>query len=388
MTEPHNRHTHNPRPKGQQLHGCRHLISTTCMYDQFRVGLILIRLKAKRKTQRREMLKKKRRCITRSCILSVPVLSLATTAVTLMLIPSWSSWTNRYHHHHQNHGQVSALQVSMMAGRGSTFTTTPPLFGIGAVLFPVRGTTISVLGGDDNDDMNDIRQDIDDATDFFVDAFWTAKVGGGAQSLSERQRKQLVQSQQAEFMKRYGGRRKGGKKLSAFLIMRGGAKKKKKQESSSASAATTFTSMIQRPEDDRGEILACVGIEVDGISDGAVGRGRSPVQEYAPLMSNLAVSRKYRRRGLAEAMVKACEDYIRKTWPDEYNHSLYLYVERRNTRAIQLYQKLGYRRMWQDGDAQTLLPMDNGNLQSVPTVLVCMKKNLNSGNNPFARLFG
>lgn len=261
----------------------------------------------------------------------------------------------------------------------------PPIFGLGALLFPVRGTTISVLGED-----GDIRQDIDDATDFFVDAFWTAKVGGGAQSLSERQRKQLVQSQQAEFMKRYGGgarsRSSGGgnnKKLSAFLIMRGGAKKKKKKQSSTSAA--TSTSMIQR-QDDRGEILACVGIEVDGISDAVRGR---PIQEYAPLMSNLAVSRNYRRRGLAEAMVKASEDYIRNEWPDEYNHSLYLYVERRNTRAIQLYQKLGYRRMWQDGDAQTLLPMDNGNdLQSVPTVLVCMKKNLKSSSNPFSRLFG
>jgi N-acetylglutamate synthase-like GNAT family acetyltransferase len=125
---------------------------------------------------------------------------------------------------------------------------------------------------------------------------------------------------------------------------------------------------------------------VDGISDGAV-RGRPIV--YAPLMSNLAVSRNYRRRGIAESMVKAAENYIRNTWPDEYNQSLYLYVERRNTRAIQLYQKLGYRRMWQDGNAQTLLPMENGNLQSVPTVLVCMKKNLqSSSNNPFARLFG
>jgi ribosomal protein S18 acetylase RimI-like enzyme len=347
---------------------------------------------------------KRRRCAT----IKTTGVPLVLAGMMMSLIPSWSSWTNHNHHQNQQHhhcnGQVSALQVSMMIP--PVFTTIPPIFGIGAILFPVRGTTISVLGDSGGGDANDnIRRDIDDATDFFVDAFWTAKVGGGTQSLSERQRQQLFQSQQAEFNKRYGGaarRRRNSsssssannkKTASAFLIMRGPKRKKR--------ASTTFdaarNAMIQQDDDDdRGEILACVGIEVQGIANGAV-RGL-PIQEYAPLMSNLAVSRNYRRRGLAEAMVQAAEDYIRGSssrnnnnndWPEDYRQSLYLYVERRNTRAIQLYQKLGYRRLWQDGNAQTLLPMDNGDLQSVPTVLVCMKKNLQrSSNNPFARLLG
>jgi ribosomal protein S18 acetylase RimI-like enzyme len=296
----------------------------------------------------------------------------------MLMMMLMMSGQNRNHH-----GLVSALQVS---------ASTPfPIFGIGSLLFPVRGTTISVLGGENSNGIGnsnrDIRQDIDDATEFFVDAFWTAKVGGGTQRLSPRQRQQLVQSQQAEFNKRYGGRRaSGGRRKSAFLIMRG-PKRKKKQ---SGGVDMTTSIFQQDDDDDRGEILACVGIEVEGISDGAV-RGL-PIVEYAPLMSNLAVSREYRRRGLAGAMVQAAEDCIRKEFADEYDNqsSLYLYVERRNTSAIQLYKKLGYRRLWQDGSAQTLLPMANGDLQSVPTVLVCMKKNLpkKRSNNPFARLFG
>jgi hypothetical protein len=120
----------------------------------------------------------------------------ATTAAVMMmmiLIPSWSSWTSHHHHHHH---QVSALSSSQPPLFSTAVTLTPPILGLGAVLFPVRGTTISILGEEDSDN-NNIRQDIDDVTDFFVDAFWTAKVGGGVKSLSQRQRQQLEQSQQA-----------------------------------------------------------------------------------------------------------------------------------------------------------------------------------------------
>jgi ribosomal protein S18 acetylase RimI-like enzyme len=300
----------------------------------------------------------------------------------------------------QSQKGVVALQVSSSPMIATSTTSTPfPIFGLRAILFPVRGTSISVLG--DEKSGGNIRQDIDDATEFFVDAFWTDKVGGGTQRLSPRQRQQLVQSQQAEFNKRYGGgRSRAGKKQSAFLIMRGPKRKKKQTNQSSARGAdtaaasrTVYNKVFDDDDDRQGEILACVGIEVEGIADGAV-RGR-PIVEYAPLMSNLAVSRSYRRRGLAECMVQAAEDYIIRSGElffDEYKNesSLYLYVERRNTRAIQLYQKLGYRRLWQDGSAQTLLPMDNGDLQSVPTVLVCMKKDLKKkrSSNPFSRFFG
>ncbi|KAL7525120.1 hypothetical protein ACHAWF_004917 [Thalassiosira exigua] len=47
----------------------------------------------------------------------------------------------------------------------------------------------------------------------------------------------------------------------------------------------------------------------------------------APLMSNLAVSRRYRRRGLAEDLVRAADEVARKEWGYD---ECYLYVEGRN----------------------------------------------------------
>ena len=96
-----------------------------------------------------------------------------------------------------------------------------------------------------------------------------------------------------------------------------------------------------------------------------------------PLMSNLAVSRRYRRRGLAESLVKAAERIARKEWGYD---ECYLYVEKRNTAAVRLYQKLGYRTLWEDASATTLLPRKDGNgVANGQTTIVCMRKELRGG---------
>lgn len=236
--------------------------------------------------------------------------------------------------------QILCLLVVPQATRAFS----PPSLGLGAVLFPVRGRIIQSVAETADDDK---RLIIEDASDFFVNSFWTAKVGGGARQLSDRQRAQLRQSQVAEFTKRYGGRRQ------ADLIC-------------------CFNS--------NGEIVACAGIEVDSIPDG---RLSAPRLEYAPLMSNLAVSRDYRRRGLAEVLVAAVEEQCRD-WG--YDHC-YLYVEQRNVPAIRLYHKLGYERVWTDDTAQTLVPHRNGELRTAPTVILCMRKDLNRGGGLLG-LFG
>lgn len=93
-------------------------------------------------------------------------------------------------------------------------------------------------------------------------------------------------------------------------------------------------------------------------------------------MSNVAVSRKFRRRGIAEELVKQVEMISRNQWG--YNEC-YLYVEERNTPAIRLYQKLGYRKLWVDKTATTLVPTELGDMQNAPTTIVCMRKRLNRG---------
>jgi len=236
--------------------------------------------------------------------------------------------------------------LSSLALLSSTRTSiqafTPPLQGIGALLFPVRGSVIEGISEADNK-----RLAMSEASDFFVDAFWTNKVGGGSKQLTNQQRRSLQQSQTAEFNKRYGSRRR----VSELLLCRNA----------------------------QDEIIACAGVEVDNIPKGSL---KGPIDCKGPLMSNLAVSKRYRRRGLAEELVKAVEKLVQKDWGYE---ECYLYVERRNRAAIQLYQKLGYRKIWSDPDAQTLLPTTTGDLLSATTCIVCMKKNLRP--NFFQKLF-
>ena len=93
-------------------------------------------------------------------------------------------------------------------------------------------------------------------------------------------------------------------------------------------------------------------------------------------MANVAVSRKYRRKGIAQKIVKEVEQVCRYQWG--YN-DVYLYVEERNKAAVKLYQKMGYRKVWTDNDAKTLLPTSNGKLENASTRIVCMKKRLDLG---------
>ena len=220
----------------------------------------------------------------------------------------------------------------------------PPSFGLTAIFSPVRGKTLESISESSNK-----RLDLAEASDFFVDAFWTAKVGGGSRTLTNRQATQLRQSQEAEFTRRYGGSR-----TSEFFIIR----------------------------NQQQEVIACAGVEIDRIRDGSM---KGPVLDTAPLMSNLAVSRSYRRRGLAEDLVKAVETHCRDVWGYD---ECYLYVEERNRGAVKLYQKLGYRPIWKDADASTLLPTQSGTLEQVPTQLLCMRKRLNGGGGLFGNLFG
>jgi len=118
-----------------------------------------------------------------------------------------------------------------------------------------------------------------------------------------------------------------------------------------------------------GELMGCAGVEVDTISK-SDGRGE---RFKAPLMSNLAVGRKFRRRGLAEDLVKAAEVIARKEWGFD---ECYLYVEKRNKAAVKLYKKMGYRTVWEDDKAKTLVPLQSGKLSTAPTVILCMKKKL------------
>ena len=69
----------------------------------------------------------------------------------------------------------------------------PPSFGLGAIFRPPNIKIIKSAGESER---------LEEAGKFFVDAFWTGKVGG-ADTLSPKQAFQLERQQVAEFNKRY-----------------------------------------------------------------------------------------------------------------------------------------------------------------------------------------
>jgi len=93
-------------------------------------------------------------------------------------------------------------------------------------------------------------------------------------------------------------------------------------------------------------------------------------------MSNLAIGRRYRRKGLAEDLVASAEAIARKEWGYD---ECYLYVEKRNAPAVKLYKKLGYKVLWEDDTATTLLPTEDGKVKNGQTTIVCMKKKIGGG---------
>mmetsp|Transcript_26291 Transcript_26291/g.38849 ORF Transcript_26291/g.38849 Transcript_26291/m.38849 type:complete len:245 (+) Transcript_26291:141-875(+) len=212
----------------------------------------------------------------------------------------------------------------------------PPSLGLGALIFRPAGMKTRPALMDDAT----LRQ----AADFFTDAFWANKVGGGIKELQSKQRKSLLGSQTTEFRKRYGGKY-GGDRISELLVCR----------------------------NDKDEVMGCCGIEVDNIFGNGL---KSNILKQAPLMSNLAVGREFRRRGIAEELVNEAEELARKKWGYD---EVYLYVEKRNKAAVRLYQKLGYRKVWEDESASTLLPLKTGSMRQVSTTLLCMKKRLGLG---------
>ena len=215
---------------------------------------------------------------------------------------------------------------------------TIPIMGIGALLLKPKNTILQCEGDDEI---------LVNAARCFTDAFWNGK-NGGVKELSLTQSKSLTKSQISEFRKRYGlrvgGARSSGDRRSELVVC----------------------------QNKKGEIMGCAGIEVSKVS---TPNGKS-IQNAAPLMSNLAVGKKFRRRGLAEDLVKATEEVARKQWGYD---ECYLFVEKQNTAAVKLYRKLGYVQQWEDETAKTLVPTARGAVVSSPTTIVCMRKRIGGG---------
>ena len=127
-------------------------------------------------------------------------------------------------------------------------------------------------------------------------------------------------------------------------------------------------------ENDEGDIVGVVGIDVQRLSYNALNEDRIGISDQRlserPLLSSLSVSPKYRRRGIAKKLCREAERTA-KQWG--YNEVL-LKVEADNSRARSLYRSLGYRVV--DTDKQAERPVVKGGLRFVKTTQVAMRKSL------------
>jgi len=210
----------------------------------------------------------------------------------------------------------------------------PPILGLGAIFLRPRGILIRPSQGEVND--------LESAAKFFTLAFWQSKATA-TESVSNTQLLSLEKRQKAEFRRRYG---------------QTGAPQDRRAE-------------LILCKNSKGEVIGCAGIEVDNVSTAS---GKSIGRLKAPLMSNLAVGKQFRRKGLAEDLVKSVEDLVLKEWGYD---ECFLFVEKKNRAAVKLYRKLGYKVAWEDDESSSLVPNKAGNMQYAPTVILCMKKKLN-----------
>lgn len=228
---------------------------------------------------------------------------------------------------------IQILTALLVIHFSSSFS--PPSIGIGSLLFKPKNIVTPNLGND---------TELVDVSQFFTDSFWFEK-NGGSKELSPKQYNFLKKSQLAEFRKRYGITIGKDRRAELLICKDNGLTK---------------------------DIYGCAGIEVSKI---CTTNGKS-TKFPAPLMSNLAVCKRYRRKGLAEDLVRAAEELALKEWGYD---ECYLFVEKKNTPALRLYRKLGYKILWEDDTATTLTPTEKGNVTNKPTVILCMRKSLGKG---------
>lgn len=72
---------------------------------------------------------------------------------------------------------------------------------------------------------------------------------------------------------------------------------------------------------------------------------------YTPTIVNLAVSEKFRRRGIATRLIKTAQRFVRRNWHAN-QEVLGLYVEKDNANAIKLYEREGFQKKTTCSDEQ------------------------------------
>ena len=145
---------------------------------------------------------------------------------------------------------------------------------------------------------------------------------------------------------------------------------------SSRNRAANALFVAETPDAD---VAGSVGIEVSRLTKAGLNEQQASlrrdefmdVSKPRPLLSNLAVSRDYRRRGIGKRLCRDAERAAKEWGFDE----VYLKVEKGNRKAFNLYRGLGYRVVATDPNAEKPIVAPGG-IKYVKTTNIAMRKDL------------
>ncbi|KAL3762644.1 hypothetical protein ACHAW5_007215 [Stephanodiscus triporus] len=108
-----------------------------------------------------------------------------------------------------------------------------------------------------------------------------------------------------------------------------------------------------------------------GINKNIVSKNESSLREGASddilrsYMYNLAVDKRWKRKGIASALVTVCEQIVSDMHDLCVEKRLYLRVRKSNRAAIALYESLGYREMLPEAIQLSREDINSGSLEDV-----------------------
>mmetsp|Transcript_4704 Transcript_4704/g.10144 ORF Transcript_4704/g.10144 Transcript_4704/m.10144 type:complete len:295 (+) Transcript_4704:165-1049(+) len=221
------------------------------------------------------------------------------------------------------------------------------------------------------------QDELEAASQFFVGAFWGSSTPTG--ELGDSESAQLERDQLRDWNRRYGSEGGGSGSEAALLVAKEGRR-----------------------------IVGCVSVSVGSYSrilDGRIGGGggggggsfdprsartaaAAPSSsakgskgalpdlnrvrsEDVPLVANLAVAKRARKKGIGARLAREAERLA-----EGYGYpEIVLLVEESNAPAVKLYRKLGYKELWRVGNAPKI-DVTTGNVRTVRTTNVAMAKPL------------
>jgi len=218
----------------------------------------------------------------------------------------------------QQHTKVEFPWATKHQGKGGLHLTSPGMNGEDSVsVFRPKVTAeepSGILVGDKFEVKEATRKDLEAVTDLCVDVFFP-NVASGANPLKGVQRAQLYKEQLSDLSSRC-----------------------RKME---------LSNMFKAVSKQTGKIVGFVEISVQagykyGMGDGVV------LNDFRPVLTNLAVDLDCRRQGIGQALEQQCQDAVREWGYDE----IVLQVEEDNAGARAFYRTLGYADLFVDRAAR------------------------------------